>query len=380
MINSLQRGLISGIPVKKKMEHLMKYGFSLLSIIAVIGLTACFNEGLNAQSLKANDPITRNSSEPQTLAVEQTIAVAKASHYYFLGDDNKRNIEYTAKLPESIDGYGRILLHLKLSCPSGKCDVWDRIGWFGVVSKLHEGAFFELVRFATPYGVGGEWTVDVTDFAPLLTGDQTFKGFIDTWVGPGNPAGNGWLVDVSFQYTPGTLAEKTVLIAPINLNADIVYGDPNQPTARSADLPPMLGYTSAKIYTLITGHGQGNSDNCAEFCPRTHSFEVGGRSVKKEIWRNDCDKNPISNQGGSWKYPRAGWCPGDIVRPWVEDITSLAQSGSPKITYDVQAYDNTCRPGSNPCANCVLGTGCEYDGGRHTEPRFYVTSYVFYKK
>lgn len=324
---------------------------------------------------------TEPQPDPDDLipAVEQTVDVAKASHFYFLGGDDKRNIEYKATLPKGINNYGRILLHLKLSCPSGKCDAWDRAGWFGVVSKLHKNAFFELIRFATPYGVGGEWTVDVTDFAPVLTGEQTFKGFIDTWVGPGNSAGNGWLVDVSFQFTPGTLAQKTALIVPTNLNAQIAYGNPKQGTARSAELPAMIGYKSAKLVALITGHGQGNSDNCAEFCPRTHSFNIGGMTVKKEIWRNDCDKNKIKNQNGTWQYPRAGWCPGDIVQPWVQDITELAQTGGKSITYDVQAYENTCRPDAGECKGCTLGNGCDYDGGAHTDPKFIVTSYVIYK-
>jgi hypothetical protein len=66
------------------------------------------------------------------------------------------------------------------------------------------------------------------------------------------------------------------------------------------------------------------------------------------------------------------------VKPWTFDVTSDLAAGA-KLSYDVQAYENTCRPDAVPdggtCQGCSLGTGCAYDGGNHTEP-FYAVSAV----
>jgi hypothetical protein len=77
-------------------------------------------------------------------------------------------------------------------------------------------------------------------------------------------------------------------------------------------------------------------------------------------------------------YPRAGWCPGAPVLPWTEDLYGLPAELT--IGYDVEAYENTCRPDAATCTGCTLGTGCEYDGGAHTEPRFEQSALiVFYR-
>ena len=83
------------------------------------------------------------------------------------------------------------------------------------------------------------------------------------------------------------------------------------------------------------------------------------------------------DQKGNWRYPRAGWCPGAYVAPAVADVTAALQPGK-SATFDFLVrsrkdsswveFDNTCRPDAETCQGCTLGTGCEYDGGRHTPP------------
>ena len=48
------------------------------------------------------------------------------------------------------------------------------------------------------------------------------------------------------------------------------------------------------------------------------------------------------------------------------DVAGTA--GARTITYAVETYENTCRPDAATCGGCTLGTGCNYDGGSHTEP------------
>jgi hypothetical protein len=89
------------------------------------------------------------------------------------------------------------------------------------------------------------------------------------------------------------------------------------------------------------------------------------------LWRDDCQTTAVSGQNGTWQYSRAGWCPGADVRPWTVDVTSdLAGAASAMFQWSVDSYENTCRPGVTTCTGCTLGTGCDYDGGNHTEPYF----------
>jgi hypothetical protein len=170
-------------------------------------------------------------------------------------------------------------------------------------------------------------------------------------------------------YTAGTPARVPVAVLPVDWgNFDI--GDPGQPTsssvpARRVQLP--AGATRAAVRVTLTGHGQGNQNNCAEFCDLQHSLTVDGAVVQQHsIWRADCSANPINNQHGTWQYAREGWCPGADVKPWTVDLGART---SFTLGYGLAPYVNQCRPGSS-CnqSACVFGTSCDFDGGLHTQP------------
>ena len=137
------------------------------------------------------------------------------------------------------------------------------------------------------------------------------------------------------------------------------------------DLDPQP--SRAQIISYVTGHGQGNAENCAEFCPKNHWFAVDGHKLMKQIWRDDCRTTAAPNQAGTWQYPRAGWCPGAIVYPWNEEFL-LGTTKEITIDYGVEEYVNTCRPDSENCSGCVFGSGCDYNGGDHTEPSYLVSA------
>jgi len=83
----------------------------------------------------------------------------------------------------------------------------------------------------------------------------------------------------------------------------------------------------------------------------------------------------VPEQLGNWEYPRAGWCPGAYVYPWIEDVSSVVKAGQDlTISYTVEPYINTCRPGADPCAGCVFGTTCDYNGGNHTQPNYVLSA------
>jgi hypothetical protein len=343
----------------------MRFAFAILCV-------ACSSSATSPPAaVDAGSDVTETSTAGEDTTVE-TFAKKQIS---FTSTENHRVVDIDAKFPES-GTYEKITLHLALECPDGKCDAWDRFGTLGVVTKKGDkpenDTVVEVMRYMTPYGVGGAWDLDVTDLRPLLKGAITLRAFIDTWVGPGSPYGNGWSLTASFEMKGGVPEREAVAVIPIWLMHSGVYGDPAKPMAMSFPAqtitPPTA--TSFALRTFITGHGQGNSENCAEFCAREHTITVGSTPHKEKIWRTDCATSTVPGQKGTYKLSRAGWCPGADVRPWVVDV----DMSNPKIGYDVQTYENTCRPDATTCTGCTLGTDCKYDGGNHTEPVYYVSS------
>ena len=314
----------------------------------------------------------------------QAVRAMQGVEVYFTGSENRRQVEQPVTFPPANEAFSSINLHFALSCPAGSCDPWDRVGSYGLVlaNGSESPTYVELSRFITPYGVGAEWDVDVTDLRPLLTGEQTSRVFIDTWVGPGSGFGNGWSVTATFEFVGGTPAREVLAAIPVwqgaNENRRLVYGDPARSIPSQLPLVDVAlpdGTTSAALRTFITGHGQGNADNCAEFCPRDHTFTVNGTPTTANIWRDDCRTTAAPNQQGTWQYARAGWCPGAKAYDWTIDLGAVS-GPTLNIGYDVQAFENTCRPEANPCAGCTLGSGCAYNDSSHTEPNYQVSAVV----
>jgi hypothetical protein len=278
--------------------------------------------------------------------------------------------------------FRRVKLHVELACPSGGCDAWDRRASLSVLDSSGATPIaLEFARFVTPYGVGGSWDLDVTDLQPLFTGSRTVRGFIDTWVGPGSSFGGGWSLTATLSFERGTPDHLPIAIAPLGWQ-NAVYGDPDRTIAsqlvpRAVTAP--AGTVSSQLYVLTTGHGQGNVENCAEFCERMHTVRVDTTPHAWSVWRGDCGDNPITNQRGTWRYSRAGWCPGDMVQPYVEPLgNAFAPGATHTVSYDVESYVNTCRPTASPCVGCTLGGDCPYNDGSHTEPFYNVTGYVIF--
>jgi hypothetical protein len=306
--------------------------------------------------------------------------VAFADAHVWFGEENHRQIDVALSLPAAELAYASVTLDLTLGCPNDRCDWWDRKGYIGLVRApgTEQESIVEVARFMTPYRVGARHVIDVTELRPLLAGDVVLRVFIDTWVGPGHPNGDGWLVDARFDFVGGAPTRVPIAAIPLWDLRTVEYGDPAAPISESVpsvvvELP--IETDAVALRSIITGHGQGNLHNCAEFCPRNHGFLIGEQPFVREIWRDDCAETPVEGQQGTWQYPRAGWCPGAEVIPWIEEVGAAAPAGaSVTVTYDVQAYENTCRPDAPVCTGCALGTGCDYDGGNHTPPIYDISA------
>jgi hypothetical protein len=324
-----------------------------------------------------------------------TVVVAhnRADQYFAGGEpgQNLRVVDASGDFPAQ-GAWRRVFLRVELECPAdGQCDAWDRGATISLVEKEGEKELpIELVRHMTPYRLGLCFVADVTDFASRLVGKKTIRSFIDTWVGPGHNSGHGWRMTTKFVFHPGVFdrAAYASEVIPLWNNAAedrlVEVGDPNQSLADA--LPPRTvkipdDATGVKLRYLITGHGQGNLNNCAEFCSLWHTTTFANSSAKVAPWRSDCDSNPLNKQAGSWQYNRAGWCPGSMVAPQLIDITKAdLQGGEIVFAHSVAnaaetPYVNTCRPGAgntqNVCQGCVFNSSagnCDYDSNGHTSP------------
>lgn len=260
-------------------------------------------------------------------------------------------------LPNDLEEYDKLLMHISVECPSTGCDPWDQPGKVIVIKENEE---FEIARFITPFGIAcGDWTVDITDFKSLLTGSVNIKSFIQVW-GP-----SGWLLEINLEAIKSVDQEPVFQkITPLWGNDNLIYGDPNI----SSDLPTKevtvnANTTASHLRMTISGHGQGNTDNAAEFSRRTHRVVTNGNHIANHVlWKTDCAQNVCRNQLGTWLFSRAGWCPGQQVNPFIVDLTSELQAGNVgTIDYELEAYTN------------LLHTG--YNGGSHTEPHYRVWAY-----
>ncbi len=171
---------------------------------------------------------------------------------------------------------------------------------------LKRAARFELLSLVTPYGnglnlgaSGKTFRFDVTDFAPILTGNKVLS----------IEFGGEWQedLDVKFVFVPGEPSRPVLDIQNVwpqarggfqNILDDLVF--------EPRDIPLNSAASAYKLRTTITGHGQNG-----EFVPRQHYMNVNGGSqeFQFDVWKY-CGKNPIYPQGGTWIFDRAGWCPG----------------------------------------------------------------------
>lgn len=349
-------------------------------LLAAVALLSCAHEP-NAGTAEDSSTSTDDSEGSETgdtsfapmIGEDTSVTAFDQAHVYF-GEQNMRQIDVALSFPPAELAYESVTLDITLGCPNDACDWWDRKGFIAVVRDpgSEQESILEIARFMTPYRVGAQHVIDVSELRPLLAGDVTLRVFIDTWVGPGHQNGDGWLVSARFDFAGGSPERVPIAVLPIWSLRTFEYGNPDLPVADSVpetavEIPAEADAVSLR--SIITGHGQGNLDNCAEFCPRNHGFLLGEQAFVREIWRDDCAQTPVEGQQGTWQYPRAGWCPGAEVIAWIEDVSAAVTPGqSVSVIYDVQAYENSCRPESPMCTGCALGTGCEYDGGNHTPP------------
>ena len=301
---------------------------------------------------------------------DTTVVAFDAVHHYFGSMGNNRTVIDTIQFPDSNSAYSDIIMHINLDCPAGGCDPWDRKA---KLSVHHLNEWFEIGRYVTPYGVECGWDIDVTDYRSILKGEVIFRSYIDTWVQP------GWLLSIEFEFIAGIPEHPFTSLRNIWNYDYVIYGDPNNPVNISTVTEYVPEDTEdAYLRMITTGHGQGNTDNAAEFSNKRHDILINGESSYiHNFWRDNCEYNQCSPQNGTWQYDRAGFCPGDKVTPLDFSILDYSLPGDTlQLNYILENYFNECSPNNLSCVNGVTCSSCNYNNSGHTEPFYYIGSHL----
>lgn len=267
------------------------------------------------------------------------------AHDRVLNDKDHGSLPVEVEFPADMDAVGRIVLTLRLDKPQTRFDPWDRIAHLWIDDpKLGK---VELLRYITPYHRGGEWSVDVSDFRPLLRGRTKLLLECGT-------QGEGWVVSTIFTLHRGP-AERTAIAYEPLWCGDPEIGNPDRPVTAFYDprtLRAPAGADAAALRTVVTGHGmEPNTGNAAEFLSIGRTVTANGTRFRSMLWKTDNYLNPCRPQGGTWKYDRAGWAPGDVVRPWMVELTPVLRAVVPgaegartlAVTYELDPYVNEGR-------------------------------------
>lgn len=189
----------------------------------------------------------------------------------------------------------------------------------------------EIMSFVTPYGIGLDlgpdgkaWYFDMTDFAPILKGD---KRLLMTLGGQ-----NQEEMDLDFLFIVGTPPRDVIAYNQLwqgaprlgSARINTILDDSKFPPL-TIDLHPDASYY--KLRSTITGHGSEG-----EFHQNGglvyHMLNLDG-GFEEYVWNitQECSRNPVFPQGGTWVYDRQGWCPGERSLLTENDITELVEQG-----------------------------------------------------
>ncbi|KAK9845998.1 hypothetical protein WJX81_008020 [Elliptochloris bilobata] len=227
----------------------------------------------------------------------------------------------------------------------------------------------ELGRWVTPYRRRvGRWLTEASHLRPLLAGNGSVGGRWCQFRLKTAPWATGWRATLDLRLgIDDPLDGSRGELAPVAARPLFQGGtfDANYNANRApARFATPAGIRRAVLAALITGHGS-DDNNCAEFCPTTHTFTVNRaeHTLNFSVAGTDFGcaaqvrSGVIPNQHGTWLFGRAGWCPGGAVRPWLVDVTGdLLPAGGPMNAITYKGLFQGAAPviGSNTTAGYIM--------------------------
>ena len=325
--------------------------------------------GTYTMDIVATNNYGASSTESVTFTVvdQASDMEANAGQEVWLNSDIGSQI-VEVELPSYMGAFDQIIANLDITCPDGGCDPWDRIS--GIEAKGHNGEWFEIIRYITPYGVPCNHSVDLTDFMSVLQGKIAFRFYLGT-------QGNGFEYTLDLSYNAGV---------PDNAYSSITkmwyktyqFGDPaNLQPCEVFEVEFPANTQASKIKLVSTGHGWGenNTGNAAEFHHDIHHIHINGaETFAQDNWEK-CNPNPdgCNPQNGTWFHDRAGWCPGAIA-PWFDfDMTPYIGGGDVEYKYIFnENYMDVCHPNNPDCVSNIHCPNCNAG----FNPHLVVASYL----
>jgi hypothetical protein len=247
---------------------------------------------------------------------------------HVLTDNGKTAYDTEVALPPSNWAFGRVILTLDIHDAGKDWDEWDRCGEVSIWDA--DGVKRGIVPFITSYRTECHWKVDVTHFRPFLSGKTKFE----IAAGTNFYKGRGYMMSVSLDFHHGTPALEPYRVVPLWVgtakyrSAENHFSDFFTPQAVRIDDET----AAARTYITTTGHSQIGeftpSKRILGFAPQAGTASVSQQRFENVLWKTDCYLNPNRPQFGTWQYARAGWAPGDVVWPWIVDLTPHLKAGA----------------------------------------------------
>lgn len=261
------------------------------------------------------------------------------------------SIEVETELPCFTGAYSEIIGTLELTCPPGGCGEWDRVA--NIEIQGHDGKWYEIIHYVTPYGVSCDHIINLTDYSSLLQGKVNFRVNCAT-------LDNGYYWNLNLNYVPGVpdynYSSVTKIWKDIYPFGD--YANPQPVDAVNFNFPANTEASTLKL--VASGHGWGdlNTGNAAEFHEDIHHISVNGEEVFEQHNWAICNPNPdnCQPQSGTWYHNRAGFCPG-AISPWFDyNMEDYINTGIIELDYIFNPdYLDLCHP-NHP--DCVTGVTC----------------------
>jgi len=311
--------------------------------------------------------------------IDDSIKIKKDTTWTTYYDTNTHTTDSTANVPYTIIQYKDSLT------PTTATDTvkWWKVGYYNYyynnVGQKIDSAFvgldstmyvkyytywgvydsvqtYEIARMITPYAGYGyypvSWTYpyvfDVTDFARMMHDSVQiqvlYSGYTD-----------GFDATCNFEMITGIPPHKAYKTLPM-WNGTFPYGSVGNPISNYLVKRPVKidsAASAVRLRILQTGHGE-DGNNCSEFCGNyQHVFVNSAEHFTPLVWRDVCGLNPLWHQPGTWLYDRANWCPGELVTPYLDNLTPYVNPNQ------VDTILMTMDPYTSPNGGSVYTIGSE---------------------
>jgi hypothetical protein len=209
--------------------------------------------------------------------------------------------------------------------------------YYDVFDKINN---FEIGRFISPYASNLPKTFvfnygyDVTDYSSLLHDSVEIRIVYEGY-------SYGFTATVDFTFTEGTPIREAYKIENV-YNDYVPYGNPNDPAenhlpAKSIKVDEAA--KSVKFRVIVSGHGNESNAGCSEFCAKSYYLKLNGEQFASQLmWKDDCGSNPITAQGGTWIYNRANWCPGELIKPFDYEMSTMTAGNTYDLDLDLDPH------------------------------------------